>query len=257
MSSSSRGEVLFDVQPPRDRAGPAPSSSFGAGLRPACSITSLHESAHCIVGRFLGLPIAAVTVVATEHFFGRCLGPLSNPEDSPETLLATAEAMCAQALAAMPRAGEDGLEFAAPWIAHVASRVAELVAGFCGERVGGYDGAGEAFSSDLAIAKVYAASIAAPGAIDAYLEFCRRSAEAILRDHWPSVVAVAEVLDRRGTLTGAELDELIIEAAEFKVAREAELARRKKMAEIIASAENFLARTIGNSHETSNSPLER
>jgi len=57
--------------------------------------------------------------------------------------LAAATAMCEKALAAMPCAGEDGLEFAAPWIAHVASRVTELVAGFCGERVGGYDGAGE------------------------------------------------------------------------------------------------------------------
>jgi len=64
----------------RDRAGPAPSSSGGAGLcRPNCSVTALHESAHCIVGRYLGLPIAVVTIVASEHFFGRCLGPASEP----------------------------------------------------------------------------------------------------------------------------------------------------------------------------------
>jgi hypothetical protein len=39
-------------------------------------------------------------------------------------------------------------------------------------------------------------------------------------------------------MTGAELDELIAEA-EFQVAREAERARRKKMAEMTANAENF------------------
>jgi hypothetical protein len=153
---------------------------------------------------------------------------------SKETMMGMGE----QALTAMPRAGEDGLEFAAPWIAHVASRVTELVAGFCGERVGGYDGAGEAGSSDLAIAQVYAASIAAPVAIDTYLDFCRRSAEAILRHHWPAVLALATELDAKGTLDGAEIDQIITEA-EFQVARAAELSRRKKWAEIIESAEKI------------------
>jgi hypothetical protein len=147
-------------------------------------VTSLHEASHALVAQFYGLPIAAVTVIPTEHFFGRCLGPLSSLDDGPETLLAAAEAMCAQALAAMPVAGEDCLEIAAPWIAHVATRVTELVAGFCGERLAQYSADGEQGSSDLAIAKVYAATIAAPSAIDAYLDFCRASATAILRDHW-------------------------------------------------------------------------
>jgi hypothetical protein len=168
-------------------------------------------------------------------FMGGASVPLSNPEDSPEALLATATDICGQALAAMPRAGEDGLEFAAPWIAHVASWVTGLVAGFCGERLGGYAGDGELDSSDLAIAQVYAASIAAPSAINAYVDFCRRSAEAILRAHWPAVLALASALDTKGTLTGAELDALIEEAA-FQAVHAAELARRKKMAEMAASA---------------------
>ena len=113
----------------------------------------------------------------------------------------------------------------------------ELVAGFCGERVGGYDGAGEAGSSDLAIAQVYAASIAAPVSI-AYLDFCRRSAEAALRDHWPAVLALATELDAKGTLDGAEIDQVISEA-ESQVSREAEQSRRRKMKEMAASAENF------------------
>jgi len=164
--------------------------------------------------------------------------------------------MCEQALTAMPRAVEDGLEFAAPWIAHVASRVTELVAGFCGERVGGYDGAGEAGSSDLAIAKVYAASIAAPGAIDAYLDFCRRSAEAILRDHWPAVLALASALDAKGTLDGATIDATIAEA-EFQVSHRAELARRRKMTEMAESAKKFLDETIDKTYRKHIAPLER
>jgi len=250
--SGSRADPLDAVE---EGPVPLPSSSSGTG-RPDCSLTALHEASHCIVGRYFGLPIAAVTVVASEHFFGRCLGPASNPDDSPEMLLAAAEAICTQALAARPLPGEDALEFAGPWFAHVASRMTELVAGFAGERLGGYSASGEGGSSDIAIAKVFAGTIAAPSAVPAYLDFCRRSAEAILRDHWPAVLSLAAELDARGTLDGADIDR-IIEAAEFKVAREAELARRKKMAEMIASAENFLARTIGNSHETSNAPLKR
>jgi len=117
--------------------------------------------------------------------------------------------------------------------------VSELLAGFAGERLAGYAGDGEAGSSDLAIAGVFAGTIAAPSAVPAYLNFCRRSAEAILRDHWPAVLSLAGKLDARGTLDGAEIDR-IIEEAEFQVARAAELARRKKMKEMTASAENFL-----------------
>jgi hypothetical protein len=226
----------------RDEGGPALSPSpCGAGLRrPDCSVTALHESAHCVFGRFYGLPIATVTVVASEHFYGRCFGPLSRLEDGPEDLLACAAAMCAQALAAQCHAPERIASSPLLGSPIAASRVTELVAGFCGERVGGYDGAGEAGSSDLTIATVFAATIAAPSAIGAYLDFCRRSAEAILRDHWPAVLALATELDARGTLDGAEIDR-IIEEAEFQVARAAELARRKKMAEMAKSAEKFNA----------------
>ena len=164
--------------------------SSGAGLRRQdCSLTSLHEASHCIVGRFFGLPIASVTIIPTEFFFGQCRGPQSNPNDGPEALLAAAKAVCEKALAAMPRAGEDGLEFAAPWISHVASRVTELLAGFAGERLANYAADGETGSSDLSIAEVYAATIAAPSAIGTYLDFCRRSAEGSLRNtglpSWP------------------------------------------------------------------------
>jgi len=115
--------------------------------------------------------------------------------------LAAATAICEKVLAAMPAPGEDSLEIAAPWIAHVASRATELVAGFCGERLGGYAEDGEPGSSDLAIAQVYAASIAAPGAINVYLDFCRASATTVLKDHWPAVLALATALEnarRRG-----------------------------------------------------------
>jgi hypothetical protein len=83
--------------------------------------------------------------------------------------------------------------------------------------------------------KVYAATIAAPSAIDAYLDFCRASATAILRDHWSSTLTLAAKLDERGTLSGAEIDELIAEA-ETKAVHAAELSRRKKWAETLANA---------------------
>jgi hypothetical protein len=100
---------------------------------------------------------------------------------------------------------------------------------FAGERLAQYTGDGEESSSDLAIARVYAGSIAAESAVPVYLEFCRASATAILRGHWPAVLALAAELDAKGALTGQEIDR-VIEEAEFQVARAAELSRREAWA---------------------------
>jgi hypothetical protein len=118
---------------------------------------------------------------------------------------------------------------------------ASNLAGFAAERLGGLAADGEADSTDLKLAKIYGGTVCSPGALSAFIDYCRAEAVEILRAHWPAVPAIAEALDRRGTMTGAELDELIAEA-EFQVSREAELARRRKMTEMTASAEIFQKR---------------
>lgn len=130
----------------------------------------------------------------------------------------------------------------AVWSCHATCRCVELLGGFAAERLGGYVADGEADSTDLRLARIYGGTVCSPGALSAFLDYCRAEAAEILRAHWPAIPAIAEMLDRRGTMTGAELDELIAEA-EFQVSREAELARRTKMTEMAASAEKFLTNT--------------
>jgi hypothetical protein len=150
------------------------------------------------------------------------VGPEGNPDAPPEELLETAEALCSKAAAFMPGAGES-LEEAAVWFVHAQCRVTELVAGFSAERQAGYAGDGEAGSTDLRLAKIYAATICQPGAINAYLEFARQQASEILKSYWHAVEAVARTLDARKTLAGADIDLLIFkaegEAAQDRIGR--------------------------------------
>jgi hypothetical protein len=188
-----------------------------------------------LVARYYGLPVKCATVIANAHFHGQVLRP-PDPDATPQAILEAAEALCAQAMAAMPAPGES-LDDAAVWSCHATCRCIELLAGYACERIAGYAG-DEAGSVDLRIAEIFAGTVCSPGALSAFLDYCRAEATEILRAHWPAVPAVAEALDRNGTMTGAELDELIQEV-EFQIARAAELGRRRKMTEMTASAEKF------------------
>jgi len=68
----------------------------------ACRVTSLHESGHCLVGRFLGLPIAAATSISSEHFHGQVRATEAPENASPEELVAAAETLCSRAAARGP-----------------------------------------------------------------------------------------------------------------------------------------------------------
>jgi hypothetical protein len=80
-----------------------------------------HEAAHCIVARFYGLPVTGVTVVPSAHYGGRIWKPQADPDVSPAVQIEAAEHLCAQAVAHLPRAGEDPAD-AAPWLLHAAVR---------------------------------------------------------------------------------------------------------------------------------------
>jgi hypothetical protein len=219
-----------------DDGGPALLVSFpgSAGLHPDCSVTSLHEAAHCIVGRYYGLPIGVVTVIPTEHFWGAVRGSEADLEASPETILKAAEAICAEAVRNMPAAGEDP-SVTAEWHVHVTCRVTELLAGYEGERLGGSHAAGEVTSLDLKLARIYAATICQPGAVWDFLQFCRSQASAILKQHWEIVLELSAALDSKGCLNGAEIDAVILEAG-ARADLQDEKRRRAKMQEMEASA---------------------
>jgi hypothetical protein len=219
--------------PPPERDGPALVMSAGP-----VSVTALHEAGHIVVARYLGLPVASATVLANAHFHGIVLGPEGDPNASPEQLAKAAEALCAQAAAIMPSPGEDLVE-AASWLVHVTSRCAELLAGFVVEKLGGYAGKNEPQSTDLQLARIYAASCHAPAAVEAFLEYCRAVAASILVDHFGALKAVAQALDASGMMTGAELDVVIFEA-EGEATQARELERREASAGAIRRAAAFI-----------------
>jgi hypothetical protein len=184
-----------------------------------------------------------VTVIAKAHFRGRCLGPAADPQATPEAQMEAVSALCAQATTHMPRAGESGLETASPWLWEVRESTIELMAGCQGEQTAGYPSDDEASTLDSRLAVIYATTFCAPAAIPAYLAYCQREAAAILEAHWPALKALAEALDTHGTLSGAEVDQIISEAL-ARVDQAAEQQRRETCRRATQNALTFVKEII-------------
>jgi hypothetical protein len=134
------------------------------------------------VSRYFALPIASATIIPGKYFSGRVLAPGADPEASPEAEIAVAEALCEQAQSLMPAPGESQ-DDAAPWIVHVRARCIELLAGREAERIA-FGTAALSSETDIALARIFAASICAPGAIDTYLGYAGSEAREILKRWW-------------------------------------------------------------------------
>jgi hypothetical protein len=143
----------------------------------------------------------------------------------------------------LPGPGEDPPS-SAVWHVHAQCRVVELVAGYMAERQAGHAGDGGAGSTDLQLARIYAATICQPGAINAYLEFARQQASEILKSYWPAVETLAQGLDCQGTMAGDAID-LVISRAEGEAAHCREMARQGEMADAACRAAAFLERFNG------------
>jgi hypothetical protein len=219
---------------PRDAAPARPCLSSGTGGLLAISAIAWHEAAHCVVARYLGLPVAGVTTAATADYAGLCFGPDTDPNKvTPTVLREEAERRCNDAMTVLPLPGTRR-DCTAAWLVHAQSNVMECVAGFVGEELGGFDRELEAESTDYAVAKLYARSVVmSDEAVSSFVESCRADAMKVLKDHWQAVEAVAVALDEKQTLTGVEID-VIIYFAESKSMHEAELQRRARMTSMIA-----------------------
>jgi hypothetical protein len=216
------------------RAAPTPVFSLAGVGDVLPSPIAIHESSHCVVARYLGLPIAGVTIVASADYAGLCFGPNTDPSKVTSSVLREeAERRCNDAMELFPLPGERR-DFTASWLVHAQSLVMESVAGFVGEELGGFDRELEAGSTDYAVAGMYARSIVmSDEAVLSFVESCRADAMKILKDHWAAVMDVAIALDARKTLTGAAIDAIIIEA-EQRAVHVAELQRRARMTSMIA-----------------------
>jgi hypothetical protein len=211
------------------RAAPTPVFSLAGVGDVLPSPIAIHESAHCVVARYLGLPVAGVTTASTANYAGLCYGPDTDPSHvTPAMLKEEAERRCNDAIELLPLPGMRR-DCTASWLVHAQSLVMESMAGFASEVLAGVDRELEAGSTDYSVARMYARSIVmSDEAVPSFVELCRADAIKILRDHWLAVTDVATELDERQTLTGADIDTIIF-AAERKVTHEAELRRRGLM----------------------------
>ena len=219
-----------------DGGAASSSSPLSAASPSPVSAVTYHEAAHAVAGAALGLgPLALVTIVPGRFFSGRCVAPGADPHADPAAIVAAVTAICEKARCAMPDVGEDGLDTAGPWLWAARARVIEITSGIEGEKIAGFTPIDPEDSSDMELARIYAGSIAAPAAVEAFIAYCRIEAAALLRAHWHCVQAVAECLEEAKTLTGAEVSETIAEAAGARAFQE-ERARRRRWAETIARA---------------------
>jgi hypothetical protein len=203
MNDSSRG--LQTPLPARDERGPPLRlSSRGGDLAPLRQRTAWHESGHVVVSRAMDFPISCVTVEPNKWFSGRCLAPLSPPDDSPKQQIAAAQAICDQARAIIGNTlGQDPMEFA-EWRTHVHARCTILAAGNCAEQIAFPDIAPLDNGMDRTLSRIYAESICAPSAIEAFLEYARQEATALLVSQRHVLEALAEALEVHGSLSGPE-----------------------------------------------------
>jgi hypothetical protein len=162
-------------------------------------------SAASLDSRLLG-PASSLTAIPP----GACAS-VPNPDDPPGADIWRSLDVCAKIMAALPEPGEDRSEIMGGWIAHAQQSVLIDVGGAVGELIGGFSPTRLECSSDMELAVVMARTVCfSEAAVDAFIAYARVEAEALLRQHWFEVEAVAEALIEKGALTGEEIDQAII-----------------------------------------------
>jgi len=200
----------------------------------------VHEASHAVINRLFDIPIAIATTVASKGFGGAVLGPGTDPDVTPADLLAATGSRCGQA-AVLFAHGESRLVGEA-WLANAQQALIVLLAGVEGERIAWPDRIiGGEGTSDYDQAVLYAKTFAVeddPEVISAILTYARAEAYTLLRRYWHCVLAIAEALDARKTLDGADIDAMIAKAdADFTL--DLEHKRRKAAAIAFERAKSF------------------
>jgi hypothetical protein len=210
--------------------------------------TAWHESGHIVACRALDFPLACATVEP-----GRCLAPLSPVDDPPERQIAAAQVICDQVRALIgDTLGQDPMEFA-EWRTHVWARCTALAAGSCAEQLAFPGIAPLNNGTDKTLSRIYAESVCAPAAIEAFLEYVLQEAAALLVSQRHVLEVLADTLEARGSLTGPEIDTIIAEAVQSHLLAR-EQGRREAMREMTARASAFL-KEHENVHGISTGPL--
>jgi hypothetical protein len=200
---------------------------------------ALHEACHALTGRVLGSPLGGVTCDPGDGFSGLCWGPSyvrrsKFRKDAPPD----GESLCTKIGPLMPRDGESRLDVADVY-AHCHVRIVELVAGSVGESLflpGEAWQAADDRAQERALASLICSS---PESIEAFVKFCMVEAAALLRPREHIVRALTKELLIRRTMTGIEVDMIIMQADAAKALAD-EHARRAAWWRVEQSAANFV-----------------
>jgi hypothetical protein len=188
---------------------------------------AVHESGHILTGRIFGFPICLATIDPGDGYSGMvsASGDLS--------LLSSADRvfdLIDRVRPAMPQPGQPRFD-AAEFYTHSHFRIIELLAGSEAERIV-FDFEPLIARHDLEEAKSFASILCSSAeSIDAFIEYARSEARALLNKHRHILLALAKELVERRTLTGAEIESIIAAAPER--------ARRADWAGVMERAEGF------------------
>jgi hypothetical protein len=172
-----------------------------------------HEIGHAFVSRALGDIVHEVTIIPNRGFEGRCIrsGPITEltlAENGPDKTEQIVD-ICARLERLTPELGCARVESSEFYI-RSQNNITELVAAECAELILHPDlpslGAVHDFVEANAFAKV---AVAAQPAVIALVEYCRAEATALLTANIDIVNALVEALIESGTLSGAQIDEII------------------------------------------------
>ena len=195
-------------------SAPAPSTPWTVG-RTAEMLRHLshHEASHALVARALGRPVAGVTIVPTSTNEGLCWfsdgvePPASLEQDNAQMLDFVGE--CVSLVLTKPRIGEKRKRVEATHAYRVQQQCVELLAGKVAELVMWPNEEPFGAHHDQIVASALALTVVASEVVEAYLAFCAKEAEAIIRANVDVLQAIADALLERGTLTGKQLDKVI------------------------------------------------
>jgi hypothetical protein len=165
---------------------------------------AIHEAGHAAAGRLVGLPIAGSSIEFFDGHFGRTWSDESGLQPGARTVADLSAALTPL----MPAIGDSRADIATE-LNWAINETITLLAGRAAERLF-FAELLPATSHDEVEARAIAALICrSPESVDAFIAFVEVEATTLMAGHVEVVLAVANELIARRTLTGVEIDAII------------------------------------------------
>jgi hypothetical protein len=233
----------MDFSPDRAPAAASPSCDAGGGRTHLEGRSDLlvrriatHESGHFLVARALGSIVESVTIRPGSGFEGQCLRRGAETPASLHLRASSTEFIDVLDVASrlsVPSFGEARVAIS-EGVVRAETLIIELVVGTVGEVVALPDVEPLSAEHDLIEARALAGVVSF--AVEPFLAFCQAEAKVILSANRDVLLALADRLVERGTLSGEEVDEVIGEAVASRLIvaehqRRADWRRRERNAQ--------------------------